>query len=157
PVVEYDLQDVGERRRVVFRLQAGPRYDTVVLAFEGASGIDPNQLDKVIEHQRLERHLFTDPEAVTSLLERYYREQGYLAVEIDGPRFDFQGTSARVVLIVREGQRFVVGHVTASGTTAYTSADITANLPVVSGAPFLSAAAEHAVEQIRELYWRKGY
>ena len=29
----------------VLRVQPGPRYAKVVLAFEGASGIDPDQLD----------------------------------------------------------------------------------------------------------------
>jgi outer membrane protein assembly complex protein YaeT len=157
PLVEYELEDVGERRRVVFRIRPGPRYDNVALAFEGASAIDPDRLDKIIEEQRLEHQLFTNQEAVIGLLERYYRDQGYLAAEIDGPRFEFQGRSARVILTVREGQRFAVGTVTVTGNTVYTLAEIAERLPLVSGAPFLSVGAEHASEQIRELYWRKGY
>jgi outer membrane protein assembly complex protein YaeT len=157
PQVECAVQESGDRRRAIFEIRPGPRYDRVVLAFEGASGIDPDRLDRVIEQQHLERHLFTDPAAVTNLLQRYYREQGYLSAEIDAPRYDFQRTTARVVLAVREGQRFQVRQVTATGNTVYTSPEIVAKLPVVSGAPFVSAAAEHAVERIRELYWRKGY
>jgi outer membrane protein assembly complex protein YaeT len=157
PTVDYTAQDLGERRLVVFRIQAGPKSERVVLAFEGASGIGPSRLNKIVEQQRLERQLFTDPYAVTNLLQRYYREQGYLAAEIDAPRYDFQGTNARVVVSVHEGQRFSVRHLTVAGTTVYTSAEVVAKLPVASGAPFVSAAAEHSLEQIRDLYWRKGY
>ncbi len=94
---------------------------------------------------------------MTGLLERYYREQGYLSAAIDAPRYDFTGTLARVVLPVHEGPLFTARQVTATGNTVYTSTEIVAKLPVVSGAPFLSAAAEHSLERIRDLYWRKGY
>ena len=46
PKVGYTIDDsTPERRRVVFQVEAGPHYDKVVLAFEGASGIDPTMLD----------------------------------------------------------------------------------------------------------------
>jgi len=155
--VDYEIEDHPQRRRVVFRMQPGTRYDKVVLAFEGASGIGPDRLDKIVEDQRLEGQLFTEPGTVTDLLERYYREQGYLSVEIHAPRYEFEGSTARVVLEVQEGARFAVGRLTTAGNTVFTSADITAALPLAPGAPFVSAAAEHALEKIRDLYWRKGY
>ena len=92
------LRDPGRQRPGPSRRvpdSAGPRSDKVVLAFEGASGIDPDELDKIVEQQKLERKLFTDPLVVTELLERYYREQGYLAAEIDEPRYEYQGAGAR--------------------------------------------------------------
>jgi outer membrane protein assembly complex protein YaeT len=155
--VQYAIEDHADRRRVVFRIQPGPRYDKIVLAFEGASGIRPDRLDRIIDAQDLERELFTDPGTVTDLLQRYYREQGYLSAEIDAPRHEFNGTDARVVLSVREGGQFAVGQVTTAGNTVFTPAEILATLPVASGTPFVSAAAEHALESIRDLYWRKGY
>jgi hypothetical protein len=155
--VDYTVQEIGGRRQVVFRIQPGPKYENVVIAFEGASEIDAGRLDKIIDQQRLEPHLFTDPETVTNLLQRYYREQGYLSAVIDAPRYVFQGTSARVVLAVREGPRFAVRNVTVTGNSIYTANEIETKLPVVAGAPFRSVATENALERIRDLYWRKGY
>jgi outer membrane protein assembly complex protein YaeT len=155
--VEYDVNDAADRRQVAFRVVPGPEYDSVALVFEGVSGVDPDQLDTLIKERRLELALFTDPADAISLLERYCHEQGYLSAEIEGPRFDFQGTSARIVMVVREGPRFQVGQVTATGNTTYSENEILAKLSVSPGAPFVSAAAEYALEQIRELYWRKGY
>ncbi|HEU4694092.1 MAG TPA: translocation/assembly module TamB domain-containing protein [Vicinamibacterales bacterium] len=156
--VEYQIQEVSDsERRVVYQIEPGARSSRVVLAFEGASGIDPDALDKVIEEQQLERQLFTDPLVVTELLERYYREEGFLAAEIDEPRHEFQGTTARVVLQVREGPRFTVRNVGLSGNSVYTTDAIASQLPVVPGESFVPAAAENALEKIRDLYWAKGY
>ncbi len=157
PHVEYEVKDSGQQRQVVFRVQPGPRSDRVVLVFEGASGLGPDHLNKIIEQQRLDRQLFTDPAQVVSLLQRYYHEQGYLSAEIDTPRFEFQATTARVVVPVREGPRFQVRQIAASGNTVYSTNELIAKLPIAEGAPFVSAGAEHSLERIRDLYWSKGY
>jgi hypothetical protein len=84
-------------------MQPGPKYERISLAFEGAVGIAPDRLNRIIAQQHLENQLFTDPIVVTDLLERYYREQGYLSAEIDAPRYEFQATNACVVLLFVKG------------------------------------------------------
>ena len=96
-----------DERRVRFQIDPGTRFAKVVLAFEGAAGISPDELDEIINEQDLEQQLFTDPLQVTELLERYYHEQGYLVAAIAQPRYEFEGTQARVVLEVNEGPRFL--------------------------------------------------
>jgi outer membrane protein assembly factor BamA len=156
--VDYEIQNVSDQeRRVTFRIEPGPRSRQVVLAFEGAAGIDPDTLDKIVEQQRLERKLFTDPLVVTELLERYYREQGFLSAEIDEPRREFQGPLARVVFTVREGPKFNARNVTVAGNTVYATDVLIPQLPVVAGQPFVPPAAENALEKIRDLYWSNGY
>ena len=157
PQIAYDIKESGRQRRVIFRIEPGPRYDSVVIAFEGASGVAADRLETIIAQEHLDHQLFTDPTVVTDLLQRYYHEQGYLSAEIDAPRSEFQASTARVVLPVREGPRFSVGVITATGNTVYSSDQIVAALAIASGAPFVSAAAEHALDRIRDLYWRKGY
>jgi outer membrane protein assembly factor BamA/autotransporter translocation and assembly factor TamB len=156
--IEYQIQNVSDQeRRVIFQIQPGPRSQKVVLAFEGASGINPDELDKIVNDQKLERQLFADPLVVTELLKRYYREQGFLSAEIDEPRYEYQDVVARVVLTVREGPKFNVRDVSVSGNTVYTTDVVVSQLPVVAGQPFVPAAAENALEKIRDLYWSKGY
>ncbi len=158
PAIDSRIDEVADdRRRVVFQIQPGPRYQKVLLAFEGASAIDADELDGIIDQQHLERQLFTDPVVVTELLQRYYREQGYLSAEIDEPRYEFENALARVVLTIREGPRFTVNNVATSGNVIYPTDALVAELPVVAGDPYLPAAAERAIERIRELYWRRGY
>jgi outer membrane protein assembly complex protein YaeT len=157
PKVDYRLQEDNGTRHIEFTIDPGMRSEKIVLAFEGASGISPDVLDKIVEQQKLERKLFTDPVVVTELLQRYYREQGYLVTEIDEPRQEFNGPIARVVFTVREGPKFTVRHVTATGANVYKADTIVALLPVVEGQPYLPIGAENSLDKIREIYWKSGY
>jgi outer membrane protein insertion porin family len=158
PKIDYQLQDVGNgARQVVFNLEPGPRSQKVVLAFEGASGISPDRLDKIVDQQGLERQLFTDPIVVTELLERYYRDQGFLTAEIDEPRYEYQDTTARVVLTVREGPKYTVRQLTVNGNTIYPTDLVVSQLPLVAGEAYVPAAAENSLDKIRDLYWAKGF
>ncbi|HKE87500.1 MAG TPA: translocation/assembly module TamB domain-containing protein [Vicinamibacterales bacterium] len=158
PKIEYHLEDVADGKRVVtFQIEPGMRSRRVVLVFEGASAVSPDTLDRVISQQRLERRLFTDPTVVTELLQRFYRELGFLAAEIDEPRYDYSGPDARVILTVREGPAFVVRLVTVSGAKVIPPKELINQLPVVAGQRYLPVAAENSLDKIRQLYWHKGY
>jgi outer membrane protein insertion porin family len=156
--VDYQVEDQADGdRRVTFQIQPGARSARVVLVFEGASAIHPDELNRVVETQRLERRLFTDPFVVTELLRLYYREQGFLVAEIEEPRVEFTGDVARVVLAVSEGPKFTVGQITVAGNAVQTTDFLISQLPLVAGGPYLPAAAENALNKIRDLYWTKGY
>jgi outer membrane protein assembly complex protein YaeT len=158
PEIKGVIEDAGEdHRRVRFTVNTGPRYDTVILAFEGARGISPDGLDNIIETQKLERQLFTNPNQVTALLGRYYQEQGFLVAELDAPKYQFQGSQARVVVTVREGPRFHVGEVSVAGNAAVAADLLLVDLPVQPNDPFLAFAAENALSHLRDVYWRRGY
>ncbi|HEY1303941.1 MAG TPA: translocation/assembly module TamB domain-containing protein [Vicinamibacterales bacterium] len=158
PKIDYHLEDVADGKRVLtFQIEPGMQSRKVVLVFEGASAVNPDTLDRLISQQRLERRLFTDPTVVTELLQKFYRELGFLGAEIDEPRFDYSGPDARVILTVREGPAFVVRQVTASGAKVIPPKDLINQLPVVSGQRYLPIAAENSLDKIRQLYWHKGY
>ena len=56
--IEYDIEDVTDgQRRVVFDIQPGSRARRIVLAFEGASAIHPDELNRLIEAQIQQRML----------------------------------------------------------------------------------------------------
>jgi outer membrane protein insertion porin family len=156
--VDYRIEDAGpETRRVIFSVVPGPKFEHMEAVFAGASGISPDVLDDIVHEQDLELELFTDPSVVSTLLQRYYREEGYLAAEVDAPRPEYAGTVARAVIDVREGPKFTVGTVSLAGNTVIDSPSLLAELPVVEGEAFVPAAAANAQERIRELYWRRAY
>jgi outer membrane protein assembly complex protein YaeT len=156
--VEGTIIDSGaDQRRVRFQITPGTRSTTVLLAFEGAAGISPDELDEIVNQQDLEQQLFTDPLQVTELLERYYHEQGYLVAKIAQPRYEFEGTRARIVLDVTEGPLFTVRNVTTGGNAVIGSETILPQLPFGPGDPLLLFAAENALNEIRDLYWARGY
>ena len=123
PMVEHTITEEGaDARRVVFRTMPGRRFERVELAFPGAQGIEPNALEDVIKDQKLGPKVFTAPGTVTDLLQRLYREQGYLAAEIDAPEYDFSGPRARAMIPVREGEPFTIRKVNASGNRVLATA-----------------------------------
>jgi outer membrane protein assembly complex protein YaeT len=158
PKVSASIEELSDdQRRVRFHVEPGTRFARVILAFEGARGLSPDELDALINQQDLEQQLFTDPTLVTELLERYYREQGYLVASVARPRYEFQGTQARIVLTVDEGPRFIVREVTTSGNAVVASDTLIRDLPVQAGDPFLPFAAENSLTHLRDVYWRRGY
>ena len=135
--VEARVEDAEQNhRRVTMVATPGPRSRRVLLEFQGASGIKDSELHEVIKEQKLERQLFTDPTVVTELLQRLYREQGYLNAAIDKPRYEYSGDVARVVLPINEGPQFTVQDVTAHGNAALPTPVLLTNMPVVAGDPF---------------------
>ncbi len=144
-------------RHVSFVVTPGPRSDRIEMEFAGASSIEPSTLDAIVDEQNLERSLFTDPVVVTELLEKYYGEEGYLSAEVDEPQYVFEGPTARAVLEVREGPRFVVRDVHVRGNRVIQTDALLSELPVKVGDPFLPRAAANALERTRQLYWRRAY
>jgi outer membrane protein assembly complex protein YaeT len=146
-------------KRVTFHVTPGARFEKVTLAFEGAEGIPPAELEAVIKEQKLGPKVFTNPGDVTDLLRRLYRERGFLTAELDPPRpeYDDAARTVRVVLTVREGPQFKVRSVTVTGNRVYDTAALIGEMPTVKGDPYYPAAAERSLIRIRQLYWSKGY
>jgi len=156
--VTYEIDDIASgRRQAVFEIQPGERSSRVGMAFEGASAISADRLDRVIAEQKLERTLFTDPALVADVLRRYYRANGYLSAEVDEPRIEFHDRTARAVVPIREGPAFTVGTIDINGNTVVDSTALIAKLPLAAGQPFVPSAAENALSTIRNQYWTRGY
>ena len=158
PALEHRVEELEPgTRRITFTITPGTHSSRILIRFDGAAGIEPGVLSDIIEDQDLERDLFTDPIVVTELLRRFYREEGYLATEIDLPRLEQEGGQATVVVPIDEGPRFLVKGVSVSGNTAIPAATILEAITLVAGDPFLPAAAQRSLDLVRDLYWRRAY
>jgi outer membrane protein assembly factor BamA/autotransporter translocation and assembly factor TamB len=158
PTITHELVELpADGRQVTFVVTPGARSERIEMEFAGASAIDPATLDAIVDEQDLELTLFTDPVVVTELLEKYYREEGYLSAQVDEPRYTYDGPVARAVLNVREGPRFTIRNVTVRGNKVIPTQTLLGELPVRVGDPFLPRAAANALDRTRELYWRRAY
>lgn len=158
PSIKPSVEEIApDRRRVVFHVNPGTRFEKVTLAFEGARGVNPSVLRDIVSEQQLEDAVFTDPIVVTELLERFYREQGYLDASIEVPEYEFGSMEARVVLRVNEGPLFHVNRISFTGNTVVPTATLLDEAPLLVGDAYLPAVAERSVQRIRSLYWRRGY
>jgi outer membrane protein insertion porin family len=157
-VLHHRIEELADdRRAVIFEIEAGSRYPNVDVVFEGAEGIPGDELADIVREQRLRPALFTDPGQVTELLERYYREQGYLSARVLPPQREFSGDAARVIVPVQEGPRFRIRAIELTGNVALSSTLLLAESPMQLGDPYLPAVAQRSLERIREQYGVIGF
>ena len=159
-------EDRRHRRRDRPRSNAGGVPDrsrardspAVRLAFEGAGGIDPKELDDIINEQDLERAVVHRSAAGDELLERYYREQGYLAAEIDEPRYEFEGPPARVVLTSAKDRVSWCRNVSTSGNAVLPTSALVAGSAVSPAAiRFCRLRPRTRSSTSAICYWQRGY
>jgi outer membrane protein assembly complex protein YaeT len=147
------------RKRVLFDIRRGPRFDEPEWVFDGANGISAKRLRDVIESQKLSTDVYTKPERVSDLLTQFYREMGYLDAAISPPRYEFNPAehSGRVIFPVREGTLYRVGEARFEGVTVLTPAELDQAAPLPRNETYRPALRENAVQRLREAYWTRGY
>ena len=161
PEITYDITEPADnKKRIEFKVTPGPVFHDVALAFEGASGIDENTLTEIVKSQKLGDDVYGRPGDVADLLEKYYRDQGYLDANVAStPRYELDKTTAtgRVVFTVTEGPLYKIGAVEFKGNQVFDSSKLFATVPLAKGLPWRPALREHATQALRELYWNEGY
>jgi outer membrane protein assembly complex protein YaeT len=158
--VDYAITRVSDdRKRVVFEIQAGPKFGDVELVFRGASGIEPGKLRGVIKDQKLAADVYTAPDRVTDLLTRYYREFGYLDAEVQRPEYELDGSTGtgKVVFPVKEGPLFRVGEVRFEGNQALSDEKLAEVVPMPKGEPYRPVLRQNAIDRLQQAYWGLGY
>ncbi len=158
--IEYSIQLPEEnRKRVVFDIQTGEKYDEAKLVFAGASGIEESELRKLLRDQKLTLAALSRPEPAIDLITRTYRERGFLDVKVAKPELilDEATRGAQIVYPVAEGPQYRVGSIAFAGNQVYPVEQL---LPVVALEKLEDYGAElreESLANLRELYGQKGY
>lgn len=147
------------RKRVLFDIQMGPKFEKVEWVFEGASGLTDKQLRDAIESQKLAVEVYTKPSRVTELLTQYYHEMGFLDAAVSAPRYALtpETRTGSVSFPVKEGSLYRVGEARFVGNTALTAAELAEAVPLPEGDRYRPALRENALQRLREAYWSHGY
>jgi outer membrane protein assembly complex protein YaeT len=148
-----------DRKRVLFDIQQGPKFENVEWVFEGARGLNAKQLRGVVESQKLETDVYTKPSRVTELLTQFYHEMGFLDAAVSQPRYALtpETHTGKVVFPVKEGPRYLVGEAHFTGNTALTREELAEAAPLPRGEGYRPELRENALQRLREAYWALGY
>ncbi len=149
----------GDRKMVTFAVKPGVAFSQVEVAFEGAKGIEPDELEEQIEKADLNDKLRTNPDEVRRFLERYYYDRGFLDAEVEDINFEFQPDSgrARIVVQILEGRLAKVHLTGIRGNTVYSDAEILNAVRLKEGDDYNPRAIQDSMQLIEEVYWRKGF
>jgi outer membrane protein insertion porin family len=93
-------------------------------------------------------------------LRDYYREQGYLDVELaqDQVRFDFPKKDKLVItIVVTEGRQYRIGDISVTGNKLYPTALLKRILRQKSGMVFAPSKLDKDTETMEDFYGRDGY
>ncbi|TVR52878.1 MAG: outer membrane protein assembly factor BamA [Puniceicoccaceae bacterium] len=154
---------------VVFQIEEGERVRVRLVEFSGNDSIRSRTLRRQMETRRW--HLFSwltgkgrfkDDEFEDDLdsLRDYYRERGFLDVEVDAANVTFEHPSpSRMVITIpiREGRRYEIGEITISGNELYPTLLLRALLRISPGDVFVPSRLDEEVERMQDFYGQFGY
>jgi outer membrane protein insertion porin family len=154
---------------VTFKIHEGAKVKIADVRFKGNVHVKSKRLRKEMETKkwwmfswllgtgRLKNDEFDDD---LDKLRDYYREQGYLDVEIAPEKVSFAyPKSGRVVITitVSEGRRYRIGTITFTGNKLHPSALLRRILLQRSGSIFAPSKLDKDIERLEDFYARDGY
>ena len=154
---------------VTFKIREGAKVRIAAINFVGNDHVKPRKLRKEMETSKW--HMFSwltgggrlkDDEFDTDLdkLRDYYKEQGYLDIEIaeDKITFDYPKPDRLVITIrVNEGRRYHIGDITFTGSKIYPAKLLRFIPREKKGNVFVPSKLDKDVEALTDFYGRDGY
>ncbi|MDB6094385.1 MAG: outer membrane protein assembly complex, YaeT protein [Verrucomicrobia bacterium] len=154
---------------VVFKIKEGAKVKIALVKFTGNSHIKSKKLIGEMETKKwnifswlTDTGRFKDDKFDEDLdkLRDYYREQGYLDVEIAQNRivFDYPNPTRLIITInVNEGRRYRIGEISVINSKLHPEALLKRVLRQKSGMVFVPSKVEKDKERLEEFYGRDGY
>jgi len=170
--VDYQIERNEERGDAVvtYLISEGNKRRIADIEFKGAEQIDEDDLEDVMQTGEYipvlsiltgsgkfeEDKFFEDLEA----LRQYYKNQGYLDVEIRESDVQFLYPSEKklkIVIQIEEGRQYQVGEITFDGNRLYSNEQVQEVITLEPGDTFSPSRVDENAENIRDLYGRDGY
>lgn len=146
--------------RVVFRITEGRRITIDRIVIEGAQGLTPRQIKRimatqerqffilrgVVHRQRLEE----DIERILAL----YNDHGYLQARVESHAITVDRARARVTITIKvvEGSQFTVGSMDITGTHVLPMEEVRRQLKLAAGDVFSRTKLRESIQGIVDLY-----
>lgn len=147
------------RKRVVFDIQPGDKFDTPKLVFAGAKGVEEGDLRKLLRDGKLTLAALAKPDPAIDLIARYYRDLGYLDVKVAKPEIvlNAPAKSATFIYPIAEGRLYEVGTLKFAGNRVFRVEELLPSVTLEGGYTYLPELREESLVNLREQYGRRGY
>jgi len=154
---------------VIFKIKEGPKVRIKLIQFKGNNHIKAKRLIKEMEIKRwnwfswlTDTGVFKDEQFEDDLdkLRDFYREQGYLDVEIPQEKVTFAYPDRKRLILtiaVTEGRRYRIGEISITGMKLHPEALLKRILRMKSGAVFSPSRIDKDRERLEEFYGRDGH
>ena len=156
---------------ITFKIREGKKVKILAVNFSGNAHIKTKALRKVMDTKKywmfswlMDTGRFKDDEFQDDLdkLRDYYREHGYLDVDIPEEKvvFGYPKSGGLVITIsVAEGRQYKIGEITVTGNKLHSTVLLkrVASLYAKQGAVFAPSKIDKAVERLEDYYGKDGY
>ena len=154
---------------VRFMINEGEKLKISEIIFVGNNSIDSDDLEDVMETKergifswitgtgRYKQELLEDD---LQLLRDYYKDQGFLDVEIrqGDVKLDYpSGNKINITITINEGREYSIGSITISGNTLFTLDELIAELDIEQGDVFSPSKVDSNAVILKDHYGRVGY
>lgn len=166
---EIERDRAGGFGTVIFKIKEGAKVKIAEIRFAGNDHVKSRRLKKVMETKKwwmfswlTGSGRFKDDQFEDDLekLRDFYREEGYLDVEIGQDKVMFNyPTPERLVLVVNvaEGRQYRIGEISFTGNKIFTSALLKRVVRQRSGFVFVPSKLDKDVERVEDFYGKDGY
>jgi outer membrane protein assembly factor BamA len=149
-----DQPEGAQEKHLVVNVQPGMRYTHRRLIFSGQQHVGAARLDELAGASASP---WIDPAPLVLAITTMYRNEGYLDASVFVSPPQFNGDSATLPVVIREGPQFRLATVTFTGPHARTPAAAEKAFGLKAGAPLTRAAADTAVQALVNWYRTDGF
>lgn len=155
---------------IIFKVDEGERLKINEISFVGNEHIDSSDLIDQMQTEeyiflyswivgggRLEEEMFQDD---LDTLRTYYKNQGYLDVEIPESEVVLEYPDEgelNIIIKIIEGRRYYVGEVTLEGNTIFPTQELLRIMTIWTGDPFSPERIDQNIEYLKDYYGEIGY
>jgi len=155
---------------IVFEIEEGEKIKVADISFQGNEAISDGELKGRMKTKEWNFFLswltgdgrFKEKDFRQDLdkLRKFYRDRGYLDVEIpeDKAKIAYPSPGKMdITIAVTEGKRYSLGELGVSGNTIYTENELLGAVGLEPGEPFSPQAVDDAASSITDYYTSRGY
>lgn len=152
-----DITRGEEQKRVLLRIDPGPRTTKKEIQLSGNEVIPTSQLQATIQSRQLSEAAWVEPERLRTALLGLYREEGRLAASVRVRPPIYEGETARLPVEIVEGPEFRIGSIVLDGVAGLGGPAARAALQIEAGDPYSVARIERARQRLEASYRKAGF
>lgn len=169
--VEYRINRDAETgyATVIYDIEAGGKVKITEIDFTGLNAFTARQLRKQLQTKKTNWIAWLTGAGIydanqfdedLDLLRAFYRNRGFLDVEIDADQVEIEYQTAKKIQItipITEGRRYVLGELSVANHSIFTAGELLGAMRLQEGEPFSPERIDAAASALRDYYASRGY
>lgn len=156
--VKVDIKTTDDTKTVVFEIERGTKYDRPVFHFQGVHRELAEELNIALRKQKLDVEAKGNPDAVSTFLQKYLRQEGYLAATVGKPEAVVTGEHQLTMNVpIDSVQRFKLGKISFEGRKSIAEPTLLNAIVFETGDDYVPEDRYSIGSRVQQAYWNSGY